>query len=362
MGTPIYMSPEQCRGTRAIDHRSDLYALGVILFEMVCGAPPFVSEGQGELIHMHIAEAPPSPRHFNPEVSEALEATILRALAKDPAERFQSMQELAEALRNPPARDPNAPRVERGASTLLEQPMQRTQAAPSTAPVSTPGRTLVLPDADPEPAPRLRAPSPSASANASRRPSASETGRPPVTTLSASAGAASPPPRQSRALPVAVGALLLAGAGGAVALVVKPWVPARAPVEAPASPAPSALPEPARPAPIARTVSVRVTSKPTGARLTRESDGKLLGVTPFARSAPARAGAERVRVDLAGYTEEVLALPLDEDVDLTLSLKPSAAPVTEAAKKKRVHARVARPEAHSPTEPAQPPTAEPVPL
>ena len=54
MGTPIYMSPEQCRGTKAVDHRSDMYSLGVIIYEMLVGQPPFVSEGFGELVNMHL--------------------------------------------------------------------------------------------------------------------------------------------------------------------------------------------------------------------------------------------------------------------------------------------------------------------
>ena len=159
-----------------------------------------------------------------------------------------------------------------------------------------------------------------------------------------------------------------------VAFVLKPWAPASAPVEAPASPL-STTAIPARPAvteaagPAPRMVSVRVASKPSGARLTRESDGAVLGVTPFAGSAAPHAGTERVKVDLAGYAEERLVLPLDEDVDLTLSLKPSAAVASEAATKKHGHARVAprpapqaRPTPPEHVMPPKPPAAEPVPL
>ena len=58
MGTPIYMSPEQCRGTRTVDHRSDIYSLGVIFYEMLVGQPPFVSEGFGDLVNMHLNVPP----------------------------------------------------------------------------------------------------------------------------------------------------------------------------------------------------------------------------------------------------------------------------------------------------------------
>ncbi len=61
MGTPVYMSPEQCRGTRAVDHRSDIYSLGIIMFAMLAGRPPFVSEGFGELVNMHLNVAAPAP-------------------------------------------------------------------------------------------------------------------------------------------------------------------------------------------------------------------------------------------------------------------------------------------------------------
>ena len=104
MGTPPYMSPEQCRGVSGdIDLRTDVYALGIILFEMVCGAPPFTAAGFGDLLVMHIMQPPPSPRARNPAVPEALEAIIAKALAKTAAERFASMIDLDAALGAVPA-------------------------------------------------------------------------------------------------------------------------------------------------------------------------------------------------------------------------------------------------------------------
>jgi serine/threonine-protein kinase len=99
MGTPLYMSPEQCRGVASqIDRRTDIYALGVILYEMLCGRPPFQSEGTGEVLVMHIAAVPVPPRQHAPEIPAHVEAVILRALAKSPGDRFTSMDDFMAAL------------------------------------------------------------------------------------------------------------------------------------------------------------------------------------------------------------------------------------------------------------------------
>jgi serine/threonine-protein kinase len=100
MGTPPYMSPEQCRGlTEEIDHRTDIYALGIILYEMLVGAPPFMSAGWGDVVLMHVTKPVPPPREKNPAVSAELQAVILKALAKLSADRWASMDELDAALR-----------------------------------------------------------------------------------------------------------------------------------------------------------------------------------------------------------------------------------------------------------------------
>ena len=96
MGTPPYMSPEQCRGGKHVDERSDIYSLGCILFQLVCGRPPFVYESIGEQIAAHLHESPPSPSSLAGPT--ALEPIIRRCLAKSPDERFASMADVAAAL------------------------------------------------------------------------------------------------------------------------------------------------------------------------------------------------------------------------------------------------------------------------
>jgi len=101
MGTPPYMSPEQCRGVNdEVDHRTDIYAMGIILFEMLCGAPPFMSEGWGDVVLAHLTKPPPSPRSRNSAIPESLEVIIMKALAKSANDRFASAVEMRTALRS----------------------------------------------------------------------------------------------------------------------------------------------------------------------------------------------------------------------------------------------------------------------
>jgi serine/threonine protein kinase len=108
MGTPNYMSPEQCRGAGQIDHRSDLYAIGCILFELLCGRVPFVGEGSGDIIGAHLLTPPPQPSSLMPAIPAELEALVLRLLAKKPAERPESASALAAELQRLAAAIPDS--------------------------------------------------------------------------------------------------------------------------------------------------------------------------------------------------------------------------------------------------------------
>jgi serine/threonine protein kinase len=98
LGTPAYMSPEQCRGSGDVDHRSDIYSLGVMLYELTSGTLPFAAQGYGDVIMAHMTRAPEPPSTHNPKIPKKLEAAILRALQKKPEDRFQSMFELGSLL------------------------------------------------------------------------------------------------------------------------------------------------------------------------------------------------------------------------------------------------------------------------
>ena len=105
LGTPHYMSPEQAAG-RVVDHRADLYAMGVILFECATGRKPFLAEALFDLLRMHVEAPPPPPRALRPDMPPELEQVILTALAKPPDQRFASAMAMSMALQHATAHLP----------------------------------------------------------------------------------------------------------------------------------------------------------------------------------------------------------------------------------------------------------------
>jgi beta-lactam-binding protein with PASTA domain/tRNA A-37 threonylcarbamoyl transferase component Bud32 len=134
LGTASYLSPEQAQG-QPVDVRSDIYSLGCVLFEMVTGRPPFPGDSPVTVASKHVLEQPTPPSQINQDVSPDLDAVILRALAKNPANRYQSATEIREDLE----------RVKRG------QPVEATPLLPAGVGTTQviqrdqPAQTAVLP-------------------------------------------------------------------------------------------------------------------------------------------------------------------------------------------------------------------------
>jgi eukaryotic-like serine/threonine-protein kinase len=133
VGTPSYMSPEQSGGGGAVDARTDLYAVGVLLFEILAGRKPFQSENVGELIFMHRDAPPPLLREVAPEAgySKELESLLGKALAKLPEDRFQSAGEFAAALAA-------TPEAQGGARLVAAASPAPVPSSPSPSPVRAP--------------------------------------------------------------------------------------------------------------------------------------------------------------------------------------------------------------------------------
>ncbi|MFQ5705470.1 MAG: protein kinase [Gemmatimonadales bacterium] len=111
VGTPPYMSPEQCAGAGAIDGRSDIYSLGCVLYEMLAGEPPFTGSYAQAIIARHVSEQPPSLRIVRPTASAELQAVVEKSLAKAPADRFPTAERFARVLASvqPQSHKPHKP-------------------------------------------------------------------------------------------------------------------------------------------------------------------------------------------------------------------------------------------------------------
>jgi hypothetical protein len=299
MGTPVYMSPEQCLGTRAVDHRSDIYALGIIMFEMLAGHPPFVSEGFGELVNMHLNVRPPSLRDLNAEVTAPIEAVIMKALEKSPEARQRSATELQLDIRN----------------AAGESVMMRGISSPDLIGETLRGNTAGARAAAPtQPSPRLGVGS---------------------TTMSGSTGERHAPTmktRSSRGLLVGGAALLaVLGAGG--------WLAARkmrvgdhpgvktSTSDQPMGPgAGTAQPDKKIPA----TIQLNIDSEPSGASVMDVAGGTSLGATPLMMVRPAAEKTLTVRVEKAGFVPSTLQLNLARDTREMVSLAAVARPANGA--------------------------------
>lgn len=125
-GSPCYMSPEQVRA-QALDGRSDLFSVGIVMYEMLAGRLPFAGDNMATIVYQILFETPPAPQEINPEVPDWLSQIVMTCLQKDPAQRYQTADELATALKAGTETDSRV-------TPMLAQPTT------STAPVRTPGK------------------------------------------------------------------------------------------------------------------------------------------------------------------------------------------------------------------------------
>jgi len=138
IGTPAYMSPEQAEG-RAADGRSDVYALGCVLFEMLTGRPPFVAKSARAIMTQHVTTPPPALGELRPGIPAGVAAAVERALAKEPAERFPTARELADVLQVLSATEVLVHATpSEGAGTPVPAALAPAGAAPATPGVATP--------------------------------------------------------------------------------------------------------------------------------------------------------------------------------------------------------------------------------
>ncbi len=279
MGTPLYMSPEQCRGAGAVDARTDVYSLGCILFEMLCGRPPFVFQGVGELVTAHMTQAPPGTRTLNPTVPPGLEQLVNRLLAKSPGDRPQDMQQVAEALMP----------FEDGGSATAQAPratMPR-PAAGSTTFQSTASQIIAPEDRPDVPRKRL-----------------------PVLPMAA-AGVA-----------IAVlASLIFARGGGQTVTPIAATPPAMQPAPTPAPPAVEPAPAPApapTPAPAQTSVRITITSNPPGAQICLKNDRRLIDTDGL--ELPRNRKKLSFFVHLPGHRLEEIALGAERDQRKTVNL------------------------------------------
>ena len=263
MGTTYYMAPEQCEGTTSIDHRADIYSLGVILFEMVTGTVPFSGEGYGEIIVKHITAAVPSPRVINPRVSPSIEAVIVRALAKRREDRFQTMEEFAAALFDPDgfaagALASGSPTV-RGIPAAFVRAAQVSPARPSESVISG---QAIFGDPDQNAGARSAPMPPTFRQAAGEETNADQSYH--VTK-----------PRRTRLIAAMVAAATVAG-------LASYYFTLRRPAEAPPQPPTIVVPEPVIP----KKAKLDFRSDPPGAVVLRRDTNEQLGITPFAIELP----------------------------------------------------------------------------
>ncbi len=328
LGTPRYMSPEQCRGGGHTDSKSDVYSLGVIFYELLAGAPPFVGNSHGELIVAHMMHQPqPLAERVEPGTSDALVQLVMRMLLKDKEARPTMRQVVAELDRMGGYMSGVFGTIPVGAgmpgvSGQLGLVMQQTGpgSLPGTGSLpgggypSQPGSGGVPFPSQPGQIAMNMASLPGAASSGSLPGQAPPPGAP--STLGLASGQV--PARPRWPIAVALGSLLGAVGVGVVLVMTLSKPP---PVIIQPPPPPPKIEQPAAPPPAKKMVRWVVNSQPAGAMVIRQRDGQILGVTPLTMSNPVGDGNESLRLVLQGYAEESFSLDMSKDAEQRVELR-----------------------------------------
>jgi serine/threonine protein kinase len=342
IGTPEYMSPEQAGG-QEVDHRTDVYALGIILYEMICGTLPFKAKSFGDMVVKHMTVVPKRPISYDNlphDISEQLDELIMQLLEKDPAKRPQAMSD-----------------VERRLSAILDDlvshagvdlrrkkrldAIRRSGEVPIITPPRKPnseeeGRQPTLPASHPSDAAILGA-KPAADV---KPPSPSPAQGVPVAVFEEPAMTMRVRRVRRRPLALAAGAaafvvlaivlIFAAGSGGSSS-----GKATAAAITQPVPPSPPSQP----PAPVAKVVpaevKIRFRSTPSGVAVRLTGADQVLGTTPFEHRFPREDRSATFELTAPGYVAGTQDISLAEDTTVAISLSP--APAVAAIKKPPKH-------------------------
>jgi eukaryotic-like serine/threonine-protein kinase len=359
MGTPAYMSPEQCEGRGQVDLRTDIYALGILLYEMLTGQVPFRGEGYGEVLVQHMTQVPRKPSTIRGVIPPHLEAVCMKALEKRPSDRYADMDQFMRALQDPVAYVEG----QGGIDSFLSYGRGYSDGGHAyfPGPGSGVGPGYGQPNLGPTVSPMT--PYPSMAADAAR-PTTPMTGNPhaglvmrtpppPGVRADAVPSYPTPPPGGLRTSSGMGGTKIALIALGAVALGVVAFFAYRAvagggsrqhrqPVAAPSKtperpvePTPSKSGEgqgavvPVTPPP-SSTVEISVGSNPTGAQVFVGAETEPRGVTPFSLKVDRATTPIDILLKAEGYADKRESVVPSENRVLDLVLVAAEKPVEKA--------------------------------
>lgn len=292
MGTPAYMAPEQCRGAGEVDERADVYSLGIMLYEMLTGRPPFMDRAPGELIARHLFDQPPPIQSLVPSVPAEVAMLVHRMLAKRPDDRL-SMAEIVQQLDGLPALGDQSGSTVRGPAILRTLPVDG---------ATGPGTLTEAPSQSSELRSAMQA------------------------------------PNRRRTTLLAFGVVGAGFVAVALTMLVSKGTPERS-VQTPSplrAGSTSSAATPTLPADSVHTPTVSIAgadvlpakvrvkwiirSTPPGATVVKASDQALLGHTPWSADLAAEPGEEKLLLRLIGYEESTTDVPRDRDTDFHIEM------------------------------------------